>query len=92
MKQDLKECIEYSIKDSPPSVDELMTYETDPYAAAEGAHAIVICTEWDEFKEYDYKRIYDSMMRPAFLFDGRRIVDKAAMEAIGFSTYVIGHA
>jgi len=92
MMFDLKECVDGSLKENPPSVDDLVTYETDPYEAAKGAHAILICTEWDEFKEYDYQRLYDSMQRPAFLFDGRRIIDKAAMEKIGFRTYVIGHA
>jgi UDPglucose 6-dehydrogenase len=92
MMEDLKDCVTSSIKENPPNVDELVTYETDPYAAAAGAHAIIICTEWDEFKAYDYNRIYESMLRPAFLFDGRRILDKQTMEGIGFRTYIIGHA
>jgi len=92
MFSDLEECIEGSIKENPPSVEALTTFETDPYEAAKGAHAIIICTEWDEFKEYDYERIYASMMRPAYIFDGRRLLDKAKMEKIGFVTYVLGHA
>jgi len=92
MKFDLKDCVENSIKDNPPSVDELVKYETDPYEAAAGAHAIIICTEWDEFKEYDYTKIYESMMRPAFIFDGRRLLKKAVLEEIGFRTYIVGEA
>ena len=39
------------------------------------AHAVVICTEWDEFVTLDYNRIYKNMAKPAFLFDGRKILD-----------------
>merc|ERR1712070_1216478 len=92
MWMDLNEAIDGKIKENKPNVDELVTYETDPYEAAKGAHAILICTEWDEFKSYDYQKLYDSMMRPAFLFDGRRLLKKDEMEAIGFRTYIIGHA
>ncbi|KAJ7393391.1 hypothetical protein OS493_006363 [Desmophyllum pertusum] len=55
-----------SISEDPERVDRLITIVTDPYKAVESAHALVICTEWDEFKTYDYKRIYDSMLKPAF--------------------------
>ena len=89
---DLNECVASHIKENPPCVEEHVTYETDPYEAAKGAHAIIVCTEWDEFKEYDYERIFQGMMRPAFLFDGRRILVKSEMEKIGFRTYIIGHA
>ena len=62
----------------------------DAYAACEGAHAVAILTEWDEFRELDYKRIYDSMEKPACIFDGRNILDRPALEALGFKTYGIG--
>ena len=64
--------------------------ENDPYKAAEKAHAIAVLTEWDEFKDYDWKRIYDSMLKPAFIFDGRNILDKKKLEAIGFVYQGIG--
>lgn len=51
--------------------------------AAAGSHAICVLTEWDEFKSLDYKTIYDSMMKPAFLFDGRNILDHAALRWAG---------
>jgi len=62
----------------------------DPYSAAEGAHAVVVCTEWDQFLELDYKRIYKSMSKPAFLFDGRKILDHEELIRIGFHVETIG--
>ena len=64
--------------------------ENDPYLAAEGSHAVAIITEWDEFKNYDWQRIYQSMAKPAFIFDGRNILDKLSLEKIGFIFYSIG--
>ena len=65
------------------------TVET-PYEALKDAHAVAIMTEWDEFKTYDWEKIYDGMKKPAFIFDGRNILDKKDMEAIGFEYYAIG--
>ena len=62
----------------------------DAYEACAGAHAIAIVTEWDEFKTLDYAKIYVSMPKPAFLFDGRNIVDLAALRKIGFKASGIG--
>jgi len=62
----------------------------DPYKACEDAHAIAIMTEWDEFKTLDWQRIYKNMKKPAFLFDGRLILDPDKMQEIGFEFYVIG--
>jgi UDPglucose 6-dehydrogenase len=63
---------------------------SEPYQAAEEAHAIAIMTEWDQFKTLDYEKIYAQMLKPAFVFDGRRIIDKAALDRIGFKTYKLG--
>ncbi len=60
------------------------------YEAAKGAHAIVICTEWEEFKTLDYKKIFEGMEKPAFIFDGRNILDEPALRKIGFEVYGIG--
>ncbi|MFK7833392.1 MAG: nucleotide sugar dehydrogenase [Winogradskyella sp.] len=68
----------------------LVTTFSDPYEAAKDAHAITIMTEWDEFKTYDWKKIYTNMKKPAFIFDGRNILDKTEMEAIGFEYSSIG--
>ena len=58
--------------------------------AADGAHAIAVLTEWDEFKTADFKKIYASMRKPAFLFDGRNILDRHELEGIGFEVKAIG--
>ena len=68
----------------------LVTSFADPYVACHEAHAIAIMTEWDEFKTYDWQKIYDSMLKPAFIFDGRNILDAEAMRAIGFHYQGIG--
>jgi UDPglucose 6-dehydrogenase len=63
---------------------------TDPYEACKDAHAVAILTEWDEFKNYDWNKIFENMKKPAFVFDGRMLLDKAKMEKTGFEYYVIG--
>ncbi|PBJ13888.1 UDP-glucose 6-dehydrogenase [Flavobacterium sp. ACN6] len=60
------------------------------YEACAGSHAIAILTEWDEFTSYDWKKIYDSMHKPAFVFDGRNILDGKQLESIGFVYTNIG--
>jgi UDPglucose 6-dehydrogenase len=62
----------------------------NPYEACQNAHAIAVLTEWDEFIRYDWQKIYDSMQKPAFLFDGRNILDSKALKAIGFVYHAIG--
>lgn len=63
-----------------------------PYSACEGADAVVICTEWDEFRNshLNYQKIYETMNKPAFIFDGRLILDQKGLEAIGFHVETIG--
>jgi UDPglucose 6-dehydrogenase len=65
-------------------------FEPDPYKAANGAHAIAILTEWEQFKTLDYQRLYDSMSKPAFVFDGRNLLDHKKLFEIGFNVYPIG--
>jgi len=67
-----------------------VTISTDPYEAAKEADAIIVLTEWDEFKKLDYAKIYESMRKPAFLFDGRNILDINAMKKMGFDAHGIG--
>ena len=62
----------------------------DAYEATKDAHAVLILTEWDEFKTLDYQKIYDSMHLPAFLFDGRNILDLDALREVGFEARGIG--
>ncbi|WMI66623.1 UDP-glucose 6-dehydrogenase [Aestuariibaculum sp. YM273] len=68
----------------------LLKVKKDPYEACKDSHAIAVLTEWDEFKTYDWQRIYDNMLKPAFVFDGRGILDTKALENIGFVCYSIG--
>jgi UDPglucose 6-dehydrogenase len=67
-------------------------YIVDPYQAAEGAHAIAVLTEWAHFAELDYQRIYNAMAHPAFIFDGRNILDHQFLFEIGFNVYPVGKA
>ncbi|MBC7365321.1 MAG: UDP-glucose 6-dehydrogenase [Undibacterium sp.] len=60
------------------------------YEAATGAHALAIVTEWDEFKQLDFSKIYEVMEKPAFIFDGRNILDLGKLQALGFRVQGIG--
>ena len=60
------------------------------YEAAEGAHAVAVLTEWDEFRELDFERIYDAMLKPALVFDGRNVLDLERLREIGFRAVGIG--
>ncbi|RZJ27693.1 MAG: UDP-glucose 6-dehydrogenase [Flavobacterium sp.] len=62
----------------------------DPYEACAGSHAIAVLTEWDEFTGYDWQRIYDNMQKPAFVFDGRNLLDRNKLTNIGFIYQSIG--
>jgi UDPglucose 6-dehydrogenase len=63
---------------------------SDPYLAISTSFLIAICTEWDEFLEYNWKEIYKSMQKPAWVFDGRNLLNIEDLEEIGFNTYAIG--
>jgi UDPglucose 6-dehydrogenase len=62
----------------------------DPYLAVAGAHAVVVMTEWEEFRQLDFERIHAGMLKPAFLFDGRNILDLERLRQIGFRASGIG--
>ncbi len=64
-----------------------LSFEADPYVAARGAHAIALLTDWGEYLHLDWERIYASMERPAFLFDGRNHLDAEKLYRIGFNVY-----
>ena len=70
--------------------DSLLSVKSDPYEACKNVHAIAILTEWDEFKTYDWQKLYDNMYKPAFVFDGRSILNKEQLEKIGFKYYAVG--
>jgi UDPglucose 6-dehydrogenase len=56
----------------------------------ENSHAVCVLTEWDEFKTYDWQRVYETMSKPAFVFDGRNLLDHEALRSIGFIVYALG--
>jgi UDPglucose 6-dehydrogenase len=72
------------------TIQECITVVNDPYAAMKDAHAIAILTEWEEFKTYDWQLIYQQIMKPAFVFDGRGITDQLSLPEIGFNLFRIG--
>merc|ERR1712138_179082 len=78
------------ISSDPSRVKRMLTIHDNPYSALEDSHALIVCTEWDEFKTMDFERIYKGMLKPAFVFDGRLILDHQALKSIGFNVYVIG--
>jgi UDPglucose 6-dehydrogenase len=71
-------------------IDSNVKYIEDPYEATAGCYAIAIMTEWDIYKDLDYEKIYKSMIKPAFFFDGRNIVDHQRLFEIGFNVFPIG--
>lgn len=68
----------------------LVTVVSSPEEATKDAHAVAVLTEWDEFTTYNWETIYNNMLKPAFLFDGRKILDSSAMKEIGFKHFAIG--
>ena len=69
---------------------EKISYDPNPYKAAEGAHALAVMTDWAEYKTVDYRKIYESMVKPAFIFDGRNCLNHQELYEIGFNVYPIG--
>ncbi len=69
-----------------------LIYHSDPLEACKNSHAIAIITEWDEFKAYEWEKIYSNLIKPAKIFDGRNILNKAELESLGFEVYSIGKA
>jgi UDPglucose 6-dehydrogenase len=85
--------MEYTVQMSEathPGLDAAVTTAPDAYTACANAHAFAVLTEWDEFKELDFERIYKSMAKPAFVFDGRNLLDHAKLREIGFEVHAIG--
>jgi UDPglucose 6-dehydrogenase len=72
------------------AADARLTIARSAYEACEGAHAIAVLTEWDEFKSLDFARILASMPKPAFIFDGRNILDLPKLRVLGFQAFGIG--
>ncbi len=77
-------------QDDLADIADRVTFEPDPYHAAKGAHAVALMTEWDRYRNLDYERILASMEQPAFLFDGRNILDHRQLFELGFNVFPIG--
>jgi UDPglucose 6-dehydrogenase len=71
-------------------LDGSVEYEPDPYRAAVDAQAIVVITEWEIYKKLDFAKIFASMRKPAFVFDGRNILDHQKLFSIGFNVFPLG--
>ncbi|KAH9994529.1 UDP-glucose dehydrogenase [Russula compacta] len=67
-----------------------VTIANTALSAAQKSEAIVIATEWKEFRDIDWRAVYDTMNKPAFVFDGRMILDSNALREIGFNVITIG--
>lgn len=72
-----------------PTTVKQVSVSWDAYEATKYAHCICILTEWDEFKNLEYKKIFDIMHKPAFLFDGKNIMNLEMLRKIGFIVYSI---
>ena len=68
----------------------LVKVVTTPYEATNQSHAVAVLTEWDEFKTFDWQRVYVNMKKPAFVFDGRNILNGVDLEELGFIYKGIG--
>ncbi len=89
-KERMFEDIDYLQTRSPEENRKYLNYGDNPYDAMKGAFAIAVITEWDEFKDYDWQKIYDNMNKPAYIFDGRNILDHKKLKGIGFEVNAIG--
>lgn len=69
---------------------ENVSYTEDVYKAVEGAHAVLLMTEWQQYKNLDFKKIYSLMEKPSTFFDTRNILDHKELFEIGFNVYPVG--
>jgi len=83
----------YALKNAMESLGPIadkIAYEIDPYLATQKSHAIAVMTEWKEYRLLDFEKIFESMVKPAFVFDGRNILDHRCLFDIGFNVYPVG--
>ncbi len=89
-KERMFEDIDYLKTRTPEENRKFLNYAENPYEALKGAFAVAVITEWDEFRDYDWQKIYDNMNKPAYIFDGRNILDHNKLRKIGFEVKAIG--
>ncbi len=94
MQMDLQTLLEYRGETETDINGKLAKlYSVDSAAAAcTKAHALAVITEWDVFQTQDFETIYTQMEKPAFVFDGRKILNHNQLQSIGFTAYEIGKA
>ncbi|MFY8037759.1 MAG: UDP-glucose dehydrogenase family protein [Cyclobacteriaceae bacterium] len=68
-----------------------ITYAHDLYEATTNCHALLICTEWNEFRNPDFERLKYELLSPV-IFDGRNLFDPSKMASMGFVYHSIGRA
>ncbi|MGB5989335.1 MAG: nucleotide sugar dehydrogenase [Marinifilaceae bacterium] len=87
----LQEHKEYCMQNvSMDDIERLVFVYDNPYDAMHSAHAVAVLTEWDEFNDLDWKVVFEKMFKPAFLFDGRNIINKQELTALGFDVFNLG--
>ncbi|WP_026810757.1 nucleotide sugar dehydrogenase [Arenibacter latericius] len=91
-KEQIYADLDYLNTRSPEDNRRLLKVSNDPISITKDAHAIAILTEWDEFKTYDWSLIHENMLKPAFIFDGRRLLNKEKLTEMGFKYYKIGES
>lgn len=82
--------LDYLATRSPEDNRRLVKVVDNPYEALDGAHAVAVLTEWDEFKGYDWAKVKEGMKKPSFVFDGRKLLDGKELNRLGFAYYAIG--
>ena len=94
----IRQELAYAMKNEPQKfegdpikfIEDHVTVVNNVEEASDGAHAVGVLTEWDEFKDVNFKKVYDKMLKPAFLFDGRNILNHEQLKEIGFDVHAIG--
>ena len=93
MQMDLQTYWSTAEKQKKRSTESYKAYSVDSAeAACTKAHAFTVITEWDVFQTQDFEIIFNQMEKPAFVFDGRKILNHNQLQSIGFTTYEIGKA
>ncbi len=83
--------VDFDLSNLNPYYDKsLVNFKDDPLSDISEHNIIAIITEWDEFKYYNWKKIYSKIKKPAYIFDGRNILEVEKIRKIGFNYIGIG--
>lgn len=88
--KDLKYLVQKDNSLSEQTIEKSIFVHDSPYEAMKNSHAVAVLTEWDEFISYDWQKVFDNMQKPAFVFDGRNILNIPELKRIGFEARAIG--